>query len=141
VTCKCKFDPISQDINEVLMWLTCKNRMSFEILKLAFPIYDGRGSKYFANYLCLDESEPRVTRSNTYIRPSIAAKTWCGERSFKYEASQLWLELPDVIKNCSSYPSFKYLLFKHLLYQQSSEYDSRICDNTCIDRVVNGYHD
>jgi hypothetical protein len=143
VCCKDKFDPVSRDFNDVLQWLNCTNRMKFETLKLAFAMFHDIGPKYFSSYLCLDAAS-LSTRHKRYSRPSLHVKSWWGERSFKFTASRLWLELPINISECTSYHRFKYLVFTHLLSDQSSELNSRVCDNicdlSCIDSVVYGNH-
>jgi hypothetical protein len=143
VCSKDKFDPVSRDFNDLLQWLNCRNRMKFETLKLAFAMFHDSGPKYFSNYLCLD-AVSRSTRHKSYFRPSLHVKSWWGERSFKFTASRLWLELPINISECTSYQRFKYLVFTHLLCVQSSELHTRICDNicdlSCIDSVVYGDH-
>jgi hypothetical protein len=136
---------VSYEINNVLRWLNCKHRLQFEILKLAFPVFHGSGPPYFSNYLDVQHYEIRHLRRSSYLRPSQNVTSWWGERSFKFNASKLWLQLPLEISECSSFPIFKILLYKYLINAQSGEYENQcidnVCDLSCIDDVIRGLTD
>jgi hypothetical protein len=140
VLCRGKFDSISHELNYGLKWLTCKFRLRFEILKLAFLMMHGSCPDFFKDYLCTSNFTQRVTRGRSYsIHNNLIKSNW-GERSFRFSASKFWLDLPQELQTCDSYIRFESLLFAYLIANQQSEFDSldddNCCDLSCIASVL-----
>lgn len=104
VTCKSKYDTISDDVNE-FGWMVAKNIVSFELAKFTYKIINECAPTFFINYLNL-EGLNFNTRNNTYCKPLSCPKTTIGKKSFRYRAMQAWLNLPEKVRSSAKHVSF-----------------------------------
>jgi hypothetical protein len=138
---KSKYDSVSYDMTTILKWLNCKYRIQFELLKLAFNIVNGNCPEMFKNYFDLTPVVIRSTRSGTRVSNAIVCKSSWGEKSFRNQASKLWINLPTPLKDISSLQMFKVHVYDYLLNlqldDQASHENSNVCNLSCIDSVLN----
>jgi len=129
-----KFDPISHEINHELEWLNPKYRHQYETLKFAFKIVHNLVPDMFLNYLLLNDPNTLCTRNKSYVSVNTINNTSHKyiEKSVKFNASKAWINLPDIIKNCTSFKIFKKLTMSYLLTKQLSDNEPALHDlNTC----------
>ena len=127
-----KFDPISRQLNLELEWLNSKYRFQFECLKFAFKIINNMVPDKFLNYLNIVDTNTRATRQQTYVTPLTNLPGKYGEKSLKFNATKLWINLPTEIQNCNSFPLFKKTLMAHLLTKQLTDSEDNLHDlNYC----------
>jgi hypothetical protein len=96
---KTKYDQISLDMTSVLRWLNCKYRIQFEQLKFAHKIVNDNCPDIFKNYLDLTPVPVRSTRSGICVSNSISCNSSWGKKSFRYQASANWINLPLSLQN------------------------------------------
>jgi hypothetical protein len=138
---KSKYDSVSYDMTTILKWLNCKYRIQFELLKLAFNIVNGNYPEMFKNYFDLTPVIIRSIRSCTCVSNAIVCKSTWREKSFRNQASKLWINLPNPLKDISSLQMFKVHVYDYLLNlqldDQASHENSNVCNLLCIDSVLN----
>jgi hypothetical protein len=138
---KRKYDSVSLEMTSTLKWLNCKYRIQFELLKFSFKIVYDICPDIFKNYLDLTPVPIRSTRSGTRVSNSITCNSTWGKRSFRYRASEVWINLPSYLKSVSSYPLFKKLVYDYLHDLQLEDLEipetTNVCNLSCIDSVLN----
>jgi len=133
---KNKFDPVLHEINYNLEWLMCKYRFQFEALKFAFKVMHNLVPDNFKNYFNTDNVNLRTTRNSSYKTPVSNANSKWGEQSLHVTAYQLWLNIPETISTCNSFPRFKKLAYSFILTKQINElepnlHDIKNCQKDC----------
>jgi len=133
-------ESVSEEINDKLKWLTPKYKYQFEVLKFAFSIINNCAPDYFNNYLIFNNFTTKQTRNHTY-HVAIQDNYHTSVNTIKFNATQLWLDLPDLFQVNMIYPMFKKLLYEYLLSIQSAEYfitnnDNNICNYSCIESTA-----
>ncbi|CAL8143432.1 unnamed protein product [Orchesella dallaii] len=141
---KRKYDSLTKNICSDLEWLFSKGKYVLECLKMTYMFTYTSQCGYFNNYLDFSYTTVQKTRNNVYRKPATSPKTIWGERSFKYRAVNMWLQLPNFITsyNTSSINNFKKAVLAYLLTKQSDELiieynDTSLMNFSCIDHVVN----
>ena len=139
-----KYDQVKNEITQTLKWLFPDYMYQYEVLKLAFSIFDGSCPPYFVDYLDTTSFITKYTRRNMYTSSASVIQPHCsfGKRSFKYNAAKLWFGLDVMNVNLNSISSFKNSVKKYLLNKQSEHTNSadlheNVCNLSCIDDVVN----
>ena len=126
-------------ISENLSLFYCKYLYQFEVLKIVYDFLKLNDSTnhYFKSYITLDDSNVyRNTRNFTYVSSNGAKK------SFLYNGTQLWLNLPKEISEINNCDLFKKTLREYLIELQTLELDlqsksEEYCNLSCIESVVN----
>ena len=99
-----------------LHWLPIPSRINYKTLTTVFQC---RNDTSFPRYLTdsiTSYVSARYLRSRSkhlLVKPRYSLKTY-GQRSFFYQAPELWNSLPEDLKNANSSESFKKLLKTHL---------------------------
>ena len=99
-----------------LHWLPIPSRINYKNLTTVFQcINDTRFPRYLTDSIT-SYVPARYLRSRSkhlLVKPRYSLKTY-GQRSFFYQAPELWNSLPEDLKNANSSESFKKLLKTHL---------------------------
>jgi hypothetical protein len=132
---KSKYDSVSSDMTTILKWVNSKYRIQFEMLKFALRMINGNCPDIFKNYFDWTPVITRSTRSRTRVSNSIVCKSTWGERSFRNQASKLWINLPNSLKDISSLQIFKNHVYDYLLNLQLDDQVSHVNSNVCNSHV------
>ena len=100
---------------KMLHWLPVQSRIKFKLLLFAYQCFYGFAPLYLIELLTKYEPK-RYLRSGTkslFEIPKTSTITY-GERSFSFAAPYLWNNLPDSLRNISSYFQFRSNLKTHL---------------------------
>ena len=109
-----KRDSISEILRQ-LHWLPVKQRINFKVLCITHKCVHGNAPRYLSD-LVQPYSPPRQLRSssqNLLCQPAAHMKTY-GERSFTVAAPRLWNKLPEEIRICQNYVTFKRNIKTHM---------------------------
>ena len=102
----------------MLNWLPVKFRSAFKIATLAFKHFHGTLPRYLSDSLCTYQTSRTLRSSNEKLLKLPRRKTKSfGERSFSFQAPQIWNALPSEIRNLTTLSSFKSALKTHFFRQ------------------------
>jgi len=155
-----KYDTVKHEMSAELKWLFPDYMYQYELLNLAYSIFIKSWPPYFNNYLDFTYIPIRVTRNRTYYTNSASRlNSAYGYKTFKFNATALWLNLPldyDPLisellcgqgsvpdQNCAipnSMSMFKRHLKQIYLDKQTEESAPReedVFNYSCIESVVN----
>ncbi|CAL8082607.1 unnamed protein product [Orchesella dallaii] len=138
---KLKYDSISDEISNTLEWLMPNYLCMYESILLTYNITFSN-CKTLKDYLDFSYLDVTSTRSNNYRIPTYKYNSNYGERTFKYQAVKLWLQLPTNItsQHISSQKHFKKIIMSHILKSQNNDTCHKSYDNfdynSCIDRAI-----
>ena len=79
-----------------LHWLKVNKRMEYKLLSLTYKVLTTAQPSYLYNLITLQP--PRSTHSSSVVtlsRPPTISSLKITDRSFRYESSRLWNQLPD----------------------------------------------
>jgi hypothetical protein len=97
-----------------LSWLSLQNRRDFHKCTMVFKCRNGLAPEYLmTRFKANDTKHSYNTRNASQLRAT-KTRTQYYNRSFTVSGHRLWNSLPTDIHNCSSLPSFKSALFKHM---------------------------
>ena len=109
---------------------------NYEILRLAYDIYNVQCPPYFYNYLSDNTDNILCTRNGSYLQPSSIVIS----KPFQFNAKQLWLSLSEDLRMLDSRNVFKLRVFDLYLEKQRSEsipiHDEDSCDFSCIESAI-----
>ena len=114
------FTPRSEHITPVLMalhWLPVQARISYKTATLTFKALHGLTPDYVADMLKPYETTRCLRSSNTALLQTAPYSTSYGRRAFSIAAPILWNALPERIRLCDTYETFKSEL-KTLLFNR-----------------------
>ena len=105
-------------ILQQLHWLPVSKRINIKIITLTFKCLHDKAPSYLQDLIVL-QSPARVTRSSDkcLLQVPNSKHITMGDRSFAVAAPTLWNRLPDDIRMCDSYSTFKSKLMTYLLKQ------------------------
>jgi hypothetical protein len=110
---KRKFDHVEQ-IRKELHWLPIEFRIQYKILVLTFKAIHGKAPPYLCKLVELYSPARSLRSSSRNYLKEIRARTGLGERAFSICAPALWNKLPDHMRICDNFDSFKKELKTHL---------------------------
>ena len=114
VTRSRKYDHITPVLVS-LHWLPVEFRIQFKLLCLVFQCLNGTAPLYLSSLLNLYKPS-RSLRSqdmNLLMVPKVKSVQY-GNRSFAYAASVAWNKLPQNLRDCCDYQTFRTLLKTHM---------------------------
>lgn len=112
--------PRSDHITPVLMalhWLPVQARISYKTATMTFKALHGLTPDYVSDMLAPYTTIRPLRSSNTALLQTAPYSTTHGKRAFSVAAPILWNALPEEIRQCDSYETFKSKL-KTLLFNQ-----------------------
>lgn len=140
-----KYEPTLHKMCNELKWLTCTNKLKYELAKLCFNISNKDCPRSFLKYMNDEICVTKSTRKKTYEIPNVKIKTKYGEYSFGYQCNKIWANIPINVKTIPNVKNkkkyFNQKVLEHLLNVQSDELyviPTDVCNLSCIDHVA-GY--
>jgi Reverse transcriptase (RNA-dependent DNA polymerase)/Endonuclease-reverse transcriptase len=110
-----RFDHITPALKE-LHWLPIVHRVTFKLASLAYTVR-ASGQPSYLRELIQDYEPARTLRSSTkHLLCETGTRTVLASRGFRHSAAAAWNSLPDHIRICPSFHSFKRQLKAHLFY-------------------------
>jgi len=111
-------DNVDNEISN-LKWLKTNYKYKFEVLKFAYKIVNCIAPTYYLEYLNFNEFSTRETRQNSHTYANSQSSS---SKMFMNNATKLWLDLPDTLKEKTlSFKSFKKNVKLYLLKCQKSD--------------------
>ena len=109
-----KRDSISAALRE-LHWLPVKQRITFKTACIVHKCLYGNAPKYLTELLnpYIPPRDLRSTGQALLCQPKVCTRTY-GDRAFSAAAPKLWNSLPDHLRICDKYETFKKKLKTHL---------------------------
>ena len=108
-----QLDHITLALQE-LHWLPVEHRVSYKLATLAHTIRT-TGQPTYLRELLPDYEPARTLRSSSrHLLQETVTKTVLASRGFRHSAAAVWNSLPDSVRCCSNFDSFKRNLKTHL---------------------------
>jgi len=108
-----QLDHITLALQE-LHWLPVEHRVSYKLATLAHTIRT-TGQPTYLRELLPDYEPARTLRSSSrHLLKETVTKTVLASRGFRHSAAAVWNSLPDSVRCCSNFDSFKRNLKTHL---------------------------
>src|SRR5208282_5530601 len=108
-----------------------EHRVSYKLVTLAHTIRTSGQPSYLRELLPDYEPARTLRSSSRHLLQETVTKTVLASRSFRHSAAAVWNSLPDSVRCCSNFDSFKHNLITHL-----SIYRLAYCP--CL-RIANSY--
>jgi len=114
VTRQSKRDSISQILKD-LHWLPIQQRITFKVLCLTFKCVNGSAPVYLSDLIQVYAPTRSLRSSSQHLLAEQRSSTKLyGERSFAFAAPKWWNTLPNELRKCTNYVSFKRQLKTYL---------------------------
>ncbi len=139
---KRKYDSVTKELCEDLEMFLAEYMCTYDTLCFAYKCTFMTTSSFFNNYLNFSFHETQRTRNSKYIEPLLPVRSFWGKCSFKYNAVDKWINLPEnVYKKVGSIFVFKKAILSHLLKNQCDRFvldsmNNSIDISECIDFVI-----
>lgn len=136
-----KTSKVKLRISEELKLLFPKFLYQYEVLKIAHSIIKRNKPEYFSNFYDLSNNcISYTTRRCKYV----TSNKYKLSNSFKFNSTNLWLNLPEQLQAINDNFTFKNKLFEYLIELQTLEFDlaeshHNFCDLSCIDDVISRF--
>jgi len=115
-----KYDEVKENITEKLNWLFPKHLYTYEILKVAYDLFNNCCPDYFKDYLNLEDVNVNVmsTRGKDYTY--ILSENNKPIRILSEKITHEWFTIPEVIRKIKTKGAFNNKLKQYLIEKQKT---------------------